>query len=595
MKFISLSFLESMRKNLSIELTFLFVVFCFAICKSTGYTIAWGLLPFFVYFLKQKEMIKWPSKKNVLIIFFLFATAFLLNLFAVYNFVSGTVEIPHPDFQYYLKIAAFFNETGIENNFTAKTILFDNINIATPYRFFDTWLLSLFMSIVPFDGFLVQQLIYLPFLWLMVTYSMYQNLDFVKNNVLKITLAILFLFFLGDCLSNYILSQSVIGEVCVVSYPKLAIFFCVFIYFFRTQLSDDNPHHSIVYLAILPILIQTAFPIYIFIYVYILLYYKYFLNNKGILYAIVVSTLFFAVYYGFNMYLSKQIFEIGQFQYVKNLPQFIRRFASIVYNVIKSKLILFIIATIILAFLLDFNKRIRILKMLGYGVFIVFSGALVYAFFPSSPNSYQLMTNFINPIFVVILFLVWIFSLESFKKQTYKLNIIVIILISIFGAYNQYSHYGFFNVKSNFTSMNNSEFVENTKQMLQNIKNPIGITYWSKLNKNRNLNEHFDQYGTNFLIKLSSSMDVVCLTALQNNDESFSEKVSNHYSALDIYKRLQKDKSSMYLENFYHKYKFEYLISDLSKDMLPDFIKEDVVQSTYDKNSKNHCYKLKPN
>lgn len=582
-----------MKKSIFFEFTFLFILFIFAIITSKSYTIAWGLLPLYFGFSKNFKTNQFPTFKDFYIIFILFIAVFGLNFFAVFSLETNHLEVPHPDFGFYLKVASLFNETGIENNLTAKTILFDNLNMATPYRFFDTWLLALLLKVLPFSALVVLQLCYLPLLWLMVSFSIYRNIDFLNNSFIKIVISVSFLFLFGDQLFSFLLLKATIGEICVVSYPKLAIFFCVFIYYFRRQLNEKSKHDSILFLAFLPVLIQTAFPLYLFIYLYILFYYKYFLLNKRIVVLIFFSSIYYLAFYGYNLYLSKEIFQLSQFQFVKSFSEYFYRLASIVYNLTKSKLIIFIIISLIFVFTANFERRIIYLRMIFLSFAILFSAATVYALFPSSPNSYQLMTNFTFPVFITVTFFIWMDSLVLLKNKFYILNCTIVFCLAMAGGYNQFNEFGFFNVKNKFSTENSEDFVEHSKQMLKGIKNPIGLTYWSKKNESRNINEHFDQHGTNFLIKLGTDFDVVCLTALHIKEISYSEKVSKYYSAISIYQRLN-NVSDINLEiKFYNSYNFEYLISDLPKKFLPDFIKKDICESVFDKKSKIYFYRLK--
>ena len=194
-----------MKKSIFFEFTFLFILFIFAIITSKSYTIAWGLLPLYFGFSKNFKYNQFPAFKDFYIIFILFIAVFALNFFAVFSLETNHLEVPHPDFGFYLKVASLFNETGIENNLTAKTILFDNLDMATPYRFFDTWLLALLLKLLPFSALVVLQLCYLPLLWLMVSFSIYRNIDFLNNSFIKVVLSVSFLFLFGDQLFSFLL------------------------------------------------------------------------------------------------------------------------------------------------------------------------------------------------------------------------------------------------------------------------------------------------------------------------------------------------------------------------------------------------------
>lgn len=581
-----------MEKKLSGEFLFLFVLFVFAILTTAGQTIAWGLLPLFFVFKYNLKTFKFQSIKVSGIVLLLLFMAFFLNFIAVYNFNDSQFKIPHPDFQYYLKIASYFNQTGIENSLASKTVLFDNLDFATPYRFYDTWLLALLLKICLLDDLTTLQAVFLPMLWFTVSYAVYVNIEFINNRYIRVLLSISFLFLFGDYLTNFILFDAPMGELCVVSYPKLAIFFCVFIYYFSRQLNVEKAHDAILFLALLPILIQTSFPIYIFIFGYIIIHYKYFLDNKNILIPIILSALYFIVFYAYNTYLSKEVFKFGSFQFVKSFPEYYQRVVSIIYNLLKTKLLLFMILSLFLVLISNKNRKKIYIKMIVLAFGILLPAAFVYALFPSSPNSYQLMTNLIYPIFITLVFFMLLDIVSSIKKYDI-LCYAFVISFAVAGLYNQYCQYGFFNVNDVFSSKNDKNFVMQSQQMLKNIKNPIGLMYWSNKNEKRNGSEHFDQYGTNFLIQLGARFDVVCLSVMQMREQSYSDKFSKHYSALGIFQRNENLGAVNLEENFYHRYNFEYLMSDLPLHFLPKYIKKDVVGTIYDATSKIYCYKLK--
>ncbi len=581
-----------MEKKIHGEFLFLIGLFVFAILTTTGETIAWGLLPLFYALKYYVKSFRLPSIQKCGIVLILLSIIFCLNFIAIYSFKDFQIKIPHPDVHYYLKIASYFNQTGIENNLASKTVLFDNLDFATPYRFYDTWLLVLLLKICPLDDLTTLQAIFLPVLWFTVSYAVYVNIEFIKNRCIRVLLSISFLFLFGDYLTNFILFNAPIGELCVVSYPKLSIFFCVFIYYFSKQLNVEKAHDAILFLALLPILIQTSFPIYIFIFGYIITYYKYFLSNKRVLIPIILSAFYFVIFYSYNTYLSKEVFKFGTFQYVKSFAEYYQRVVAIIYSLLKTKLLLFMILSLFLVLISNKNKRKIYIKMIVLAFGILLPSAFVYALFPSSPNSYQLMTNLIYPIFITLVFFMALDIVNSIKKYDI-LCYAFVISFAVAGLYNQYCQYGFFNVKDVFSSKNDKNFVMQSQQMLKNIKNPIGLMYWSNKNEKRNGSEHFDQYGTNFLIQLGARFDVVCLSIMQMREQSYSDKFSKHYSAIGIFQRNENLGAVNLEERFYRRYHFEYLMSDLPANFLPSYIKEDVVGTIYDATSKIYCYKLK--
>jgi hypothetical protein len=567
----------------------LLLLFLFAIIQTSGFTIAWGLLPFLLFDYKNLFKIKFCLPK-MLPYFIIFGLLFSINFFAVYNFQKGIVEIPHPDYHFYLKIAHFFNTTGIENNYAVKTVLFKELNFCTPYRYFDTWLLSLMLFVFPFKGLVTLRLIYIPFIFFIASVAAYESIKNISSVIIKISISVFFVFLFGDYLSSILMNTS---EISVVSCPKLALFFALFVYFITAQFDQTKRSKSILYLAILPILIQTAFPIYLFVLGYMFYYWKDYLHQKKIVITIALSMVYFVVFYGYNFYLSKQVFQIGQMNVVTSISQYIHRIISIVFRLISSKLIcVFLPVTSIVILALT---QFKIMKLYIRGLFLIFgimlSGALVYAIFPSSPNSYQFLTNFTYPVVISFLFCLWIYSLSYFDKKSKSRQILIYTIISVFGITNQFLSKGFFNSLGYYDGLSNQKFVQQTYKMLNESSNKQGLTYWSNKNSSRNITEHFDQYGTLFLMQFDGVYDVVCLSGHELNDSS-SNKVSKYYSAIATFQRLYNVPDELLQQRFYSLYKFGFLITDLGINELPKFIKKDIKRKTYDVNSKVFCYKL---
>lgn len=581
-----------MKKQISIELLFLIIISFYAIISTSGWTIAWGVMPLLYGFFQTKNIFEPIDLKKIYVGLLLFILIFILNLFVVYDFDLKHIKLPHPDFDFYLKVASTFNQTGIENNLTAKTVLFPELNMATPYRFFDTWLLG-FLLQLPFSNLETLQLIYMPFLYFIVSFSVFKNLFWINNVYIKIFLSIAFIFLFGDYVSNWLVfSNENIGEMCVISYPKLSIFFGVFIYYFRHQF-NENKHNAILILALLPILIQVSFPIYLFIYIYLIFNYKYFLENRIIPICIFISTLYYFIFYIYNSYLFHHFFTMEQFQTVKSITEYVRRILSISYNELKSKLLFFGLLLAIIYSLSTSERRVIYLRILFFASIIIFSGIIIYALLPSSPNSYQFLTNFTFPLFITIIFFIIIdfLCLKTLKWQVFGLFFAFILIIS--SAYNQYYGNCFFGI----TGVNDKIFVEESLKILKVVENKIGITYWSsdfeKSLEKRSHSESFNQHGTNFLIKANGNFDVVCLSSLNNNSELFANKLNKYYSAISIFQRKFSLKDSNIESNFYKKYKFNYLITDLKKESLPLFLKKDISRFCFDYNTKIYFYQLK--
>ena len=583
-----------MMKINKIEILFFIVLALFAIFITQGKTIAWGLLPLVFLLNSRNESSSNLNLKLNHSFFILVVTVFLTNFLVVYNFNTNSINLPHPDFHFYLKVAKNFTENGIENNLTARNVIFKELNFASPYRFFDTWMLSFLLFILPFSDLQTLQLIFIPILFSVVVLSVYKN-SAVKSIYIKLILSFLFLFLFGDIISSKFMFNSFNSEVCVVSYPKLAIFFCVFLYFIKSQLDKVFNAKSILYLALLPILIQTSFPIYIFIVLYLIYNFREYKKNLKIPIAIFISMTYYITFYFLNFIESKKFFTFGQFQYAKSVNEYFSRIVSITFDLIFAKSIIFIPILILLFIIASKVRRIVYFKITVMVATIFLSGILIFAFLPSSPNSYQFLTNFIYPLLIVLVYLFSIDVINNIKTLNKKnIGYGLLIVAGSFGFINQSISYGFFNTKDNFSKKYDKQFLNKTKISFNTITKPIGLTYWSKNNNKRNTSEYFDQYGTGFLIYFSAKYDVVCLSALNIEDKNFADKLYKHNSAISIYERLNPLISKNKLEeNFYNSYPFEFLISDLKQSDLPKFIEKNIFESIFDKKNKIYFYKLK--
>lgn len=589
---------NKIKQNINIETTFLLILFGFVVLSTAGHTIIWGVIPL-LYIYKKSALFEKTTKKDFLSYLLIFSIIFILNFLVLYSFKTGQLNSIFSDYNYYAKIASVFNSTGAENFYTSKNTLFPELNISnisTQYRFFDIWIIALLFKILPFNDLTILQIVYMPLIYSFVSYAVFKNINF-KNYSIKIIVSILFLFLFGDAFFTKILrsNSDYTSWFCFISWPKLALFFIIFLYFFKAQFNKEKQHISIIYLSFLPILIQVSFPIYIFIYIYILYNYKYFIKNKIIVAGLLISTLYYLLFYIYNIQISKTIFDLKQFETVHSVSQYLKRILSITYHFITKKLIVF---GFIVCFLLLLSNKSLIKTYFRTTIIatqILFSGVLVYAFFPSTTNSTQFLTNFLCPVLISLVFIFWNAFVNAKEHRFIKLNLIVYIGLTFLGISYQYENNVFFGSQDELKD----DFIKNTKIMLTHIKNPIGLTYWNENFEGNNTfqnSEVFNQYGTDFLIRIGANYDVVCLSAInqkiKNNDKT--SYINKYYAAINLYKRNNKLQDNINLqENFYNKYKFEFLITNYNKNDLPYFLKNNIVAYTYNKNLNVYCYKLK--
>lgn len=580
-----------MKKYL-LEGFFLIGLVLFVLFQTSGYSIALGLVPLLVYgfFQPQDELKNRKVSSQLLIVLLLFALRFL----TLPAFDTNWVNLPHPDFHFYAKIAENINRFGVENSLTGKVAIFPAMDYAAPYRFFDAWVLAFQFAIFPLHDLTVLQLIFIPTLLSLAALAFYRNLTIEAPEWIKVGLAIAVVFIFGDWVSAQILFGHNNGELSLASYPKLAVFFCVFFYFFTAQLYAKDKAKSLVFLAALPLFIQTAFPIYLVVFCYGVYHWKTFLKQWKLSLALGLSAVFFAGFYFYNGKIGQTFFPTSLFQTVHSPAEYFKRFASIGFDYFIRKNRYFWILLGGLLVVAKANRRIVYFKVYSWVVGIFLSGIAVYAFFPNSSNSYQFLTNFVYPALISVTLLVALDRIQSLTTQTVRTSCYLSIIgFGFFGLYNQTTTYGFYNTQKEFDALNGKEFVQNAVHELQQVKHTTGLTYWSTENAKRNSFEHFDQYGTTFLLRAGAKFDVVCLSALQLKDTNFTTHVSREISALGYYNRTHpKHNQAQNTEAFFASYPFEFVFSDLTSQQLPSYIQQLVRRELVDPVSGVHLYFL---
>ena len=586
------------KSNFYLELFSLFILFCFAVIVTKGHTIAWGLLPLFYAFANNKNLLKKTTFNDIKIGILLFLILFISNFLLLYNFQSNQVNIAYSDYHYYAKVASFFNQTGAENYLTSKNILFNDLHlnqISTQYRFFETWILAFLFETVPFSDLIILQLFFMPLVYFISAYSIYKNSEKIKLNWVKIVISLVFLFIFGDVFfEKLLLSGLYVSTNCLISIPKLTIFFCLFVNFFASQLKKETQHNSILFIALLPILIQVTFSIYLFVFGFMMFHYKYFIKNKKLTISILASTVYYLLFYAYNTHQYNEIFKMNSFQTVKTPIEYIRRVVSILYHFMAKRIFIFGMVSLILIYFTDFKNRIPYLRIVLLSICILIPGLLTYAFFPATPNSPQFMTNVFIPSLVSSTFIIWIYCIPNLTIKYFYFNLFLMISLSIASCYNQVNKNRFFGS----STLKEDKYILEAQNLLKNCNNKIGITYFSQDFKQRNsgmVTDSFNQYGTNFLLTLGANYDVVSLSILNEKATDYTTTLNKYYSSIALYQRKNGLQDETIQENFYHKFKFEFLISNLTRIGLPSYIQKEVVAFCYNPITKVYCYKLKKN
>jgi len=521
---------------------------------------------------------------------------FVIRLIVYYNNAYHLPNIPHFDHQYYISIAETIKQSGIENFFSAKTLLFDQYKLPTPYRYHDIWLTALFLefnlsSIAVYHLIVSSFTILLSLLGLLSLYDLYK-----KNSFLSVVFTSLFLF-VGFAYFH-------VGNIFVdtqnpIEYQKLGISYALLsaaIIFFQRRM----PGNAILAVCILFVYSVAALPLIIGIGVLIcssFIFFKGYSKLETILY---ISPLFisFVGFFVFYKYFGFQ--DLG----VSFSWPGIKLLAFAIKGLTVKSFARFWIIYVWIILVLVFNKKIiknllseyTIIKIsLLLVVFCIFFQGLMVNY--SDPN--QFATNNTIPLLHIILYMVVVVFILNLKidRLISKVLFSLLILIICTSAYLTYTKGQFYNARS--IKKYSISFIQDVDFETKHIKNRIGV-YWVDssyyVNSNR-MKEFFIRPGE-YLKVMGNNFDVVNLSAdvIPDSNDKTAKNIKDQ-SALIIYKKQQENALLNNIDlklKFIRQYKFEYLV--LGKNVvLPTAIEQVISKKIYDSKSGETFCLLKNN
>lgn len=565
-------------KSRPLEFYALTVLVIFATISTNGQTIALGLIPILVYLFYHAK----PRAVSAELQLFatLFAAIFILNFCAVFNFADFRVDIPHPDYHFYAKIATYFNAFGVENYLNAKHLLLQETDFAMPYRGLDTWILALINSVSPFSDVIALQLIFRPLIFTAVSFTFYQQFkDTFKSQVLLFATAVLINFFLADFFTSWFLEGEKLALISVSSYPKLWIYYLVFIRFLSSIYQHDwRNNNAILYLVLLPLLVQTTFHLYLIVALWMVFDYKYFLKNYKLSLAIVSSVIYFGVFYYWNQLHQTEFYNVTLTTQVTSFSEFYKAFGDCITDVVRNGG--WLLSTFILIAMLISRRKADVV-LFGWALAIIFTGMLLGTFLHQTADAYQFYLNLVPPTLSVV-FLVILLNL-NFKRNIIQIGV---CLVAFVGFVQQQFTIGFYNTKSIWN--NDIEIVNRFKEAVKEDDFPLGVTYYK--NTIDNFNEHFNQRGADLLFYQSARFDVVNLRGIEFAE--FNKSQAN--SAISIWRKQQNIQTKTGVEErFLNAFPFGFLFTDCQISELPPYLSSRVIQESRIPLYGTSFYKLK--
>ncbi len=572
----------TLLKSRPLEFYALTVLVVFATICTNGRTIAWGLLPILVYLFYHAK----PRTVSAELLLFskFFAATFVLNFCAVFNFNDLTVDMPHPDYHFYSKISWYFNEFGIENYLNSKMYLLKDTDFATPYRFLDTWILSAISQVSPFSDLVTVQILFRPLTFAAVSYTFYSVFKpYVKNVLMLLLLSVFINFFLADYFTASVLAEEKLALLSVSSYPKLWIYYVVFLRVFLSFYNNGwRSNTQILFLVVLPILVQTTAHLYLIVACWMLLDFKFFRKNLFLTFSIVLSVLFYVAFYALNQEKQAAFYNSPTVRITSSPQEFWTAFCDSFIDVCNNGGLL--ISAYILIFVLIFKFWKFGLKLYLFSITVLLSGMIMSALLPTTPNNYQFYLNLLPAVFGILLVLILCVQSRSIYSRP------VLLILVLLGFLQQQFTIGFYNTQNIWN--NDLKTVAKFKQEISDLTFPIGVTYYK--NVRDNYNEHFDQRGTDLLLYGNAQLDVVNLRSLELFSLNAVDSISIGNSAISIWRKQQNIQTNIGIEQrFLEAFPFGFLFTDCQLSELPPYLSSRVIPESQIPLYGTSFYKLK--
>lgn len=618
--FLGLVLFRFQKTNLFLSLFFgyLLLIATYAVFKgngnSVGIFILFWIIGYFYVFNTQK--IGSTHKKNyqepLLILSALWTIIFALKASYFWNFEYNSPNLLFIDNGFYMKIAEGYNLSGNENAMGLKNFLFPFLNFAQPYRSSDFWLVSLGLDLTKVDTIYIWELFYSTIVIFMCSLSLFELLRKKFNLLGSLALSVLLLFaFSGQWyryLSNLIYPNYSGGydPVGILAYTKLAIIFSIYFQFFL-KFEKGQKGEAIYLLLLIPLLVQSTIALFLLAGSIILfclflernVFKKSLTIYKPLIGFFMVLTAAFLLFYYFNQ--QKEQLYIGNSNLKISNATSIVDFIS---QIIKKSTLLFItyywlsflVATILLVSTKSLSSEFR--KVLFMFLLLCYlSSILVYVKFNKIGDAYQFATNVFGPF--VLSLIIYLFIQSPANKLVAKMKLLLLIIISIVGAYELIGGNNFLHSTTRIMYYN-PVFIKEAKNQLSKLEYPFGLIYYGADLQNHS-KEDYPLHDAAFLKLFGRNYTVFNIEADSlrfDHKDPLNQKrnISIDGNALNIWlhnsNRLSKTNKKLSRNDFYKAYPFSFCISKIGKDSLPDFIQSDIVTTVKDSNSKIYFYIL---
>jgi hypothetical protein len=493
--------------------------------------------------------------------FIILILPFIVRAIVYYNYSYHLPNIPQWDYQYYLTLSETFNQTGNENFFCARSILFNEFTPVTPYRYHDTWLASLFLENHSLISIGVYNLVVSSFtnllalLGLLSVFELYKKISI--NTVLWTTL------FLFTGFAYFSVANVYVDTNTPIEYQKLGMTYATLaaaIIFYKKEMNLQAA------LTICILFVYGVTGLTMITGLGALLAFVFLFKKGGkdyILYAIlpIITIVCFGVFYrlfGFK--------DLGVAFTLPTVKVFLYSIKSLTIKIFARYWYLYI--WIILA--LVFNKNvIRSLKndkrTFILGIYFIIFCMLLQAIIINLGDANQFATCNASPLLHILLYIavVYVFINIPIKKP---LNIAITGLFILYLVYSPYAAYtskvGIYNEHKRLNRYS-KEYLAKVEEAVKHIDNRIGV-YWvdsSYFTTNNRMKEYFMRPGE-YLKVMGNNFDLLCLTPELmpiGNDEN--AKFIQAQSALIVFQKKNLGLSLIDLKlKFIRDYKMEYLI-----------------------------------
>ena len=622
--FVGLSLFRFRKNNmfLGLFLGYLVLIATYALAKahfnSIGVFVLVWIFGYFYLVKNQREdtlIKKREYLERLLIITTLWTLIFALKASYFWNFDYDAPNLLFIDNEFYMKVAEGYHLTGHENALGLKNTLFPFLDFAQPYRTNDFWLVSLGLDLTKMDTIYIWELFYSTIIIFLCALSLFVVLKRKFNTLGALVLSVVLLFaFSGQWFRYFseLLYPNHAGgfdPIGILAYTKLALVFSVY-FQVLLQFEQGKKVEAIYLLLLIPLLVQSA--IALFLIAFLMILFGLFQERKELRKGIVayfpllvfflVLSVGFLLFYYFNqqkeqLYLGKTNLNISN---TSGSIDFVLQFFK------KSTLLFiayywlsFLLVIVLLASTTSLKKDFR-LYLLVLLLVVYLSSILVYVKFNNVGDAYQFCTNVFGPF--VLSLLIYLFVSTPITSLKGKIQLSVLILISILGANEMIGGTNFFHSATRIKYYD-KVFIAEVKNSLSQLDYPYGLIYYGEDLQNK-AKEDYPMHDAAFLKLFGRNYTVFNIEAdslkMELTDRSNQKRnVFIQGNALNIWlhnvNRLSNTKRKRNRKDFYEAYPFSFCISKITKDSLPDFMQSDIVNTIKDANSKIYFYTLDRN